>query len=396
MIHSLYHTITDLTKRFLKRFMKQELDHAKKGSELAESSFQKLIEDRKNHTKDEEIQIGDDARKEMKSMKSALGKICIEGIYSFYSSTDLYLVKELPFKNKLLEALFCLHPDNRQRKSTVKGIMLVSSSMPCTSNDDMSVIVDEWKIYTEKNIPINAWHEPLKPDTPSRIDRYWAKVLEMKTSTRERKFVHLTCVVRCALALAHSNADTEGSLSINKTMISIDRVALKKETVNGLRLTKGGVKANGGHPRLVPVTRSLLTDYAKARSLYEDKLNKQKLEREEQTKDKLTEEDVEKRAQMEKERKEYLDKLGISREMVDKEEKRVQDQFESANILLGEAEARLKSAIEGKDMHEISVASGLLQIVRQKLEECKTNLEDCRKQKRKLVSDYSKEAKKKR
>ena len=68
---------------------------------------------------------------------------------------------------------------------------------------------------------------------------------------------------------------------------------------------------------------------------------------------------------------------------------KAQDQLESSNKLLEKAESRLNSAIEKKDMYEISVASGLLQIARKSLSGCKTNLEDCSKQKRKLLSFQS-------
>ena len=47
-------------------------------------------------------------------------------------------------------------------------------------------------------------------------------------------------MVKCALALCHSNADVERSLSVNKRMLTKLNAGMSEESVNGLRSTKAG------------------------------------------------------------------------------------------------------------------------------------------------------------
>ena len=53
-------------------------------------------------------------------------------------------------------------------------------------------------------------------------------------------------MVKCALALCHSNADVERSLSVNKRMLTKQNVAMKDETVKGLRAIKDTIKHASG------------------------------------------------------------------------------------------------------------------------------------------------------
>ena len=51
---------------------------------------------------------------EITALKESEHTIHVEGIRSFYVATAVYLLKDLPLDNKLLKALSCLHPHNRQ------------------------------------------------------------------------------------------------------------------------------------------------------------------------------------------------------------------------------------------------------------------------------------------
>ena len=58
-------------------------------------------------------------------------------------------------------------------------------------------------------------------------------------------FVVLPKMVKCALALCHSNADVERSLSVNKRMLTKMNTRMSEETINGLRSTKAAVQEYG-------------------------------------------------------------------------------------------------------------------------------------------------------
>ena len=60
-------------------------------------------------------------------------------------------------------------------------------------------------------------------------------------------------MVKCALALCHSNADVERSLSTNKRVVTKHNVSMKKETITGFQSVKAAVEEYGGVDK-VPIT----------------------------------------------------------------------------------------------------------------------------------------------
>ena len=67
------------------------------------------------------------------------------------------------------------------------------------------------------------------------------KVFTKKDNCRDQ-FDVLPKMFKYALALCHSNADVEGSLSVNKRMLTKQNVPMKDETIIGLRATKAAVQ----------------------------------------------------------------------------------------------------------------------------------------------------------
>ena len=81
-------------------------------------------------------------------------------------------------------------------------------------------------------------------------------------------------MVKCALALCHSNADVERSLSVNKRMLTKQNVSMKDETIIGLRATKVAVKDNGGVHN-VPITLDMIKVTKKSDHLYTEYLRQE-------------------------------------------------------------------------------------------------------------------------
>ena len=133
------------------------------------------------------------------------------GIRNFLCMCTSYLQDKLPYTNKHLKSLSCLHPD--QRNSSSSKIAVVASELPCCNEGEISLVLDEWKVYPELDIP-EDW-KVTKEGTNVQVDIYWAKVLGVKNPFGQPRFKTLSKVVKCALTLSHGNADTERSLSQN-------------------------------------------------------------------------------------------------------------------------------------------------------------------------------------
>ena len=78
-------------------------------------------------------------------------------------------------------------------------------------------------------------------DLSLRVDHFWRKVFGGIDSSGD-KFVVLPKMVKCTLALCHSNVDVERSLTVNKRMLTKMNTRMSEETINGLRSTKAAVQ----------------------------------------------------------------------------------------------------------------------------------------------------------
>ena len=72
-------------------------------------------------------------------------------------------------------------------------------------------------------------------DTDQGIDHFWEAVFLLKSIDGNRRYQSLPIVIKSALVLAHTNGDSERSLSTNARVITIDRSALGEVTIKGLR-----------------------------------------------------------------------------------------------------------------------------------------------------------------
>ena len=106
-------------------------------------------------------------------------------------------------------------------------------NMPSLSEEEQITVGDEWAHYMEV--------EMKEEDLSLRVDNFWRKEFGSIDSSGD-KFVVLPEMVKCALALCHSNADAEISLSVNKRILTKMNTRMSKETINGLRSTKAAVQ----------------------------------------------------------------------------------------------------------------------------------------------------------
>ena len=125
----------------MRRFLKSSAVDAKYGVGLCDIE----CESTKLQLNDEEIQIGDEAIHSMMSLPKEEKKLVLLGIRAFYMSAITYLQKTLPLGNNLLRALGCLNPNKKAAKSNLASIQTLSRALQ--PKLDLSLIVDEWKLY---------------------------------------------------------------------------------------------------------------------------------------------------------------------------------------------------------------------------------------------------------
>lgn len=94
-----------------------------------------------------------------------------------------------------------------------------------------------------------------------------------------RKYGCLGKLVRACLSLTHGNADVERSFSVNKQVVTADRVSLGQDTISALHIVKEAIRIQGnGQVSAIPVTHRMLQLARSAYSVYKDQLEKKNVE----------------------------------------------------------------------------------------------------------------------
>ena len=81
-------------------------------------------------------------------------------------------------------------------------------------------------------------------------------------------------MVKCALALCHSSADVERSLSTKKKMVTKSNTSLKPETLRGLRAIICAIDEYGGVTK-VPITLDMVSAAERSHSIYKQHLREE-------------------------------------------------------------------------------------------------------------------------
>jgi hypothetical protein len=265
----------------------------------------------------------------------------------------------------------------------------LAKKLPQIINDDeITSVLDEWKLYSIDDIPfewqvtadtaIDKKQQITHSDKPAAIDEYWAQVTSIKNAVGLSKYSCLGKLVRACLSLSHGNADLERSFSVNKQVVTADRVSLGQETIGALRVVKEAIRIHGnGQVSEIPVTHRMLQLARSAYSLYKQHLEKKKAEAEmkrrstEQERNKLLEE--EKALQQKKQDK--AKRIQLHKEL-DKRQTEQSNILKAAECLLADAEKKLSDAVKSADMCQVSFASGLLEVGRKRIAEAHREMND--------------------
>ena len=109
----------------------------------------------------------------------------------------------LPLDDILLKSLSCLNPREQRGYNSMQHCTVVAKNMSNLLHKEQVMVGDKWAHYLEIEVK--------EEDFNLRVDHFWHKIFCSRDSSGD-KFVLLSKMVKCALALCHSNANVERSL----------------------------------------------------------------------------------------------------------------------------------------------------------------------------------------
>ena len=152
--------------------------------------------------------------------------------------------------------------------------------MPCITGDEKVKVVNEWIRYQEIEIDDD--------DIQGCIYHFWHRIFNIPDKYGDF-FEVLPKMVKCVLALCHSNADVERSLSTKKKMVIKSNTSLKPETLRGLRAIKCAIDEYGGVTK-VPITLDMVSAAERSHSIYKQHLREEESKKKRKRKKRLKKE----------------------------------------------------------------------------------------------------------
>ena len=118
---------------------------------------------------------------------------------------------------------------------------------------NVTEVVDEWKLFQVDN-DLPAYN------ASERIEVFWNGVFKLQSADGDSRYKLLPVVIKSALVLAQTNAESERSLSVNARIVTKDRASLGEKTIVGLHVVKEAVRFyDPVHSRveMIPITQEL-------------------------------------------------------------------------------------------------------------------------------------------
>ena len=223
---------------------------------------------------------------------------------------------------------------------------------------DQTQVVDEWKVYqVDTDLP--------NYDPKERIEVFWKQVFELQGLAGEPKYQILPVVVKSALVLTQTNAESECSLSVNVRIVTKDRSLLGEKTIVGIHTLKEAVRffdPDNKQPEKIEINSNLKKAVKSAHVAYRDHLEREK---EMERKKKEEERRLKELAEKEKEEKEMLKKkesLAKSEEGLNEQEKIVREELKAADSVLKDANKKLKDAMASASVDRNSLRTADLML----------------------------------
>ena len=96
-------------------------------------------------------------------------------------------------------------------------------------------MIDEWKLFQVDN-------ELPDYNQQEKIEKYWNAVFQLQFSDRQLRYKLLPAVIKSAITLGQTNAESERSQSVNAAIVTRERTLLSENTIIGLHVVKEAVR----------------------------------------------------------------------------------------------------------------------------------------------------------
>ena len=377
VIHIMNDSMCDILVRLLRRFMKGQAVEQRYGSDLTSIECQ----DVKLQLPDKSIVIGKGAREALVKLTSEQQRQAQLGIRSFMCTTATELQQKLPLKNELLRQLGCTNPLKRKKESTVSSIeRLTTVLQPAISTSE---VIDEWKLFQVDN-------ELPDYNQQERIEKYWNAVFQLQSSDGQLRYKLLPAVIKSALTLGQTNAESERSLSVNAAIVTQERTLLSENTIIGLRVVKEAVRffdPVSNQPEKSAITDDLRRFVRNAHAAYKERLEREREDEEKKRQEVQIMKEISEKAKKEKER--LLEKkksLELTEDNLNEQEEKARQKLSVADELLKDATSKLDSALASKPINTNSIKAGkmILETASVKREEAMDELDEIRKRRKSL------------
>ena len=133
-------------------------------------------------------------------------------------------------------------------------------------------VVGEWKVFQVDN-DLPAY------DPKERIEVFSKQVFELQASNGDFRYKVLPVVVKSALVLAQTNAESAHSLSVNATIVPEERPLLGEKTTIGLHVMKVAVwffDPVYNWPEQIPIEPTMKKAVKSAHAAYKEHMKKEK------------------------------------------------------------------------------------------------------------------------
>ena len=172
------------------------------------------------------------------------------------------------------------------------------------------------------------------------MEVFWNVVFQLQSAGGDLRYKLLPVVIKSALVLAQTSAESESSLSVNVRIFTQERASISENTIVGLHVMKEAVRFFSrvcNWPEKIQVTQDLKKTVRSAHAAYKEWVEKEKEEEEKREEDRQRKE-ISERAQKERERLiEKKESLARNEEDLNEQETKARADLKAADEPLNDA-----------------------------------------------------------
>ncbi len=380
LAHILYEKLNEQVRLLMLQFITAEVVANKEGSTLQQVDCNKS----ENWLPTQSIDIGIGTRKaiaEVEKLNDEKKKELLLAFRRCVKEATCYLQSRLPLSNAVLRDMQSLHPLSRkteQGRSAMSRLCLHLRKVTKTDAFCDSVQREYLMYMCDNDQVLEDW---MTTKNCNDICAYWNYVSQIDDGNGTKKYLSLSFVAKCALALSHINAVPERGFSVNNSLLAKDRLLLDENTIIGVRVVKEAVRIYGSVTQ-IPITKELVLSAKRAHAEYLVSLEREKrlaILEEEQRKQ-LEASNAEKR-ETEKKRQQVADEI----QEKEKDEQSYLQEEETAKELIADASKKLGEAVQENNLKSVRLAHMMLASGNEKLQLLSQKLKKIRDEKKTLL-----------